>query len=48
MKKSHKAFAAAAAGALVLTAGATAAANAGTSPRRGRMPSPELPSRLRI
>jgi uncharacterized protein GlcG (DUF336 family) len=30
VKKSHKAFAAAAAGALVLTAGATAAANAGT------------------
>ncbi|NUP58493.1 MAG: heme-binding protein [Pseudarthrobacter sp.] len=31
MKKSHKAFAAAAAGALLVTAGATAAANAGTA-----------------
>ncbi|MDT0170750.1 heme-binding protein [Pseudarthrobacter sp. BRE9] len=40
MKKSYKALAAAAAGALLVTAGATAAANAGT----GRVSGPEAPA----
>lgn len=44
MKKSHKVFAAAAAGALLVTAGATAAANAGTAGATGTQAPAVMPA----
>lgn len=44
MKKSHKVFAAAAAGALLVTAGATAAANAGTAGATGTQAPAAIPA----